>query len=149
MKRSKRLRRLRQELLLKRKEKERKPEFRRCESWRYKRVKPSWRHPKTIDSKIREHKKGFPAMPSIGYRSPVKLRNLHPSGLQEVLVHTVEQLKGLRPTVHAVRIASRVGDRKRLTILERADDLSLRVLNPQLKSRLPEPTEIIPTEEKH
>ncbi|MFX1562004.1 MAG: 50S ribosomal protein L32e [Promethearchaeota archaeon] len=149
MKKSKHLKRLRKELLLKRKDKERKPEFRRSESWRYKRVKPSWRRPIGIDSKIRENKKGFPQMPSVGYRSPAKLRNLHPSGLQEVLVHTIEQLNGLHPTVHAVRIASRVGDRKRLTILERADDLGLRVLNPQLKSRLPEPTDIIPTEEEH
>lgn len=149
MKKSKRLRRLRQELLQKRKDKASKPEFRRNESWRYKRVKTGWRRPRGIDSKIRENKKGFPPMPNIGYRSSVKLRNLHPSGFQEVLVHNIKQLDGLRPTVHAVRIAGRVGDRKRLTILERADDLGLRVLNPQLKSRLPEPTDIIPTEEEH
>lgn len=97
----------------------------------------------------RKKEKGAPRMPSIGYRSPARLRGLHPSGLQEVLVYTIDQLDGLRPTVHAVRIASRVGDRKRLAILERSDDLGLLVLNPQLRSRLPEPIDILPTEEEH
>ena len=77
-------------------------------------------------------------MPSIGYRSPVKLRNLHPSGLKEVIVHTANELEGLHPKVHAVRIGRRVGDRKRLDLIERADDLGLHVLNPQLKSRIPD-----------
>lgn len=149
MKKSKRLKRLKRELLQKRQMKSRKPQFRRPESWRYKRLNTGWRRPKGIDSKIRQREKSFPPMPSIGYRSPARLRNLHPSGLQDVLVHTIDQLDGLHPTVHAVRIASRVGDRKRLTILERADDLGLRVLNPQLKSRLPEPMDLVPTEEEH
>jgi large subunit ribosomal protein L32e len=87
---------------------------------------------------IRKRKKGHPVMPRIGYRSPKKLRGYHPSGLEEVLVHNINDLEGLHPKVHAVRIAHRVGDRKRLTILERADDLGLHVLNPQLKSEIRE-----------
>ncbi len=75
-------------------------------------------------------------MPSIGYRSPSKLRNLHPSGLKEVLVYNVHQLEGLHPKFKAVRIARRVGDRKRLDILDRADELGLHVLNPRMKTRV-------------
>jgi large subunit ribosomal protein L32e len=40
--------------------KKRKPEFRRQESWRYKRVGESWRRPKGLDSKMRKEVKGWP-----------------------------------------------------------------------------------------
>jgi len=62
-------------------------------------------------------------------------------------VYNVSQLEGLDPKRHAIRIAHRVGDRKRLEILERADDLDLKVLNPQLKTRLAEELVVTPEEE--
>ena len=135
MKMSKRLKKLKQVLLRKRRRKARMPRFVRPESWRYKRLDTGWRRPKGIDSKIRKKHKGYPVMPSKGYRSPSKLRNLHPSGLQEVLVYNIRQLEGLHPKFNAVRIARRVGDRKRIDILDRADELDLHVLNPRLKTR--------------
>lgn len=147
MKKSKRIRLLRRALKRKREEDARKPRFVRPESWRYKRLSPSWRRPKGIDSKVRAKLKGYPKSPSIGYRSPARLRGLHPSGYEEVLVYNVSQLEGLDPKRHAIRIAHRVGDRKRLEILERADDLDLKVLNPQLKTRLAEELVVTPEEE--
>ncbi|MHC1586783.1 MAG: 50S ribosomal protein L32e [Candidatus Hecatellaceae archaeon] len=108
----------------------RKPEFVRQESWRYKRVKPAWRRPRGIDSKMRIGKKGWPASPNVGYRSPKAIRGLHPSGLAEVLVYRVEDLKGLNPEIHAVRIAGSVGRKKRLEIFREASQLGLKVLNP-------------------
>lgn len=138
MKMSKRIQKLKHELRRKRMANQRKPKFRRPESWRYKRLNTGWRRPKGIDSAIRKREKSQPAIPRIGYRSAAKLRGIHPSGLQEVLVHNLGELEGLRPKVHAVRIGHRVGDRKRLAILEKADDLGLHVLNPQLKSRVRE-----------
>ncbi len=136
MKMSKRLKKLKQVLLRKRREKSRMPRFVRPESSRYKRLDTSWRRPKGIDSKVRKKHKGYPVMPSVGYRTPAKLRNIHPSGLQEVLVYNRDQLEGLHPKFNAVRIARRVGDRKRIDILDRADELGLRVLNPRLKTRV-------------
>jgi large subunit ribosomal protein L32e len=138
MKKSKRVQKLKRELAKKSLLNQRKPKFRRPESWRYKRLDTGWRRPKGIDSKIRQREKGHAVMPRIGYRSSKKLRGYHPSGFQEVLVHTIKDMDGLHPKVHAVRIAHRVGDRKRLTIIERADDLGLHVLNPQLKSEVRE-----------
>ncbi|MEX2703093.1 MAG: 50S ribosomal protein L32e [Candidatus Baldrarchaeota archaeon] len=122
---------LKEKLLeLRKKIKSKKPDFVRYESWRYKRVKPNWRKPKGIDSKVREKRKGWIKMPDIGYRSPKVVRGLHPSGFEEVLVYRPEDLEKLDPTKHAVRIAHTVGTRKRLTILEKAEELELVVLNP-------------------
>jgi len=116
-----------------RKAREGKPEFVRQESWRYKRVKPAWRRPRGIDSKMRIGKKGWPASPNTGYRTPKALRGLHPSGMAEVLVYRVEDLKGLNPEIHAVRIAGSVGRRKKLEIFREAAQLGLKVLNPPKK----------------
>ena len=106
------------------------PEFVRQESWRYVRVKPSWRRPRGKDSKMRLQVKGWPPLVKIGYRTPKDYRGLHPSGYKEVLVYRPEDLQGLNPEVHAIRIASSVGIRKRLLIVEEARKLGLKILNP-------------------
>jgi len=72
--------------------KHKKPEFKRQESWRYKRVKKNWRKPCGIDSRMRKKVKGWPPSPTVGYRSPKKTRELHPSGYTEVRVQTVEDV---------------------------------------------------------
>jgi len=118
-----RLLRIREELNRKR------PEFIRQESWRYVRVKPNWRRPRGIDSKMRLKKKGYPPSPNVGYRGPKLVRGLHPSGFREVLVHNPKDLEGLDPSRYAIRIASRVGKKKRLEIIKKADELGIKVLN--------------------
>ena len=106
------------------------PEFVRQESWRYVRVKPNWRRPRGKDSKMRLQVKGWPPLVKIGYRTPKDYRDLHPSGYKEVLVYRPEDLQGLNPEVHAIRIAGSVGMRKRLLIVEEARKLGLKILNP-------------------
>jgi len=117
-----------------------KPRCIREESWRYKRVKDNWRKPKGIDSKMRKRMKGRPVSPLIGRRSPRNLRNRHPSGLYEVLVCRTEELKTVNPQTHVVRIAGRLGSRKKASILEEARKLGIKILNPTVKAR-PKKTE--------
>lgn len=106
-----------------------KPKIRRQESWRYKRLSESWRKPRGKSSRMRIRRKGWPTSPRIGYKSPAKERGLHPSGLREVLVHRPEELTGLSPEKEVVRIATGVGERKRVTIADQAQQLGLRILN--------------------
>ena len=110
--------------------KARKPDFVRQESWRYVRVKESWRKPRGMDSKMRLQKKGWPPIVKVGYRGPAKARGLHPSGFREVLVHNVEELERLDPAKEAARIAHTVGLKKKLEIMRRAEELGIYVLNP-------------------
>ncbi len=109
----------------------RRPEFVRQESWRYKRVKPNWRRPRGIDSKMRMEVKGWPKRVKVGYRGPKKVRGLHPSGYKEVLIHNPKELEGINPEVEAIRIAHTVGAKKRKEILEKAKELGIKVLNPR------------------
>jgi len=106
------------------------PEFVRYESWRYVRVKPSWRRPRGIDSKVREKVKGWIKMPSIGYRTPKYVRGLHPSGYEEVLVHNLAELENLNPDTHIIRLAHTVGAKKRVMIIDKAKELGFKIINP-------------------
>ncbi|ADD09310.1 50S ribosomal protein L32e [Candidatus Aciduliprofundum boonei] len=123
----KRLLKLRNEMNRKR------PWFRRQEWFRYKRLGDHWRRPKGKHSKMREHKGYRPPVVDSGYRGPRKVRGLHPSGFKEVLVHNVKDLEGINPEREAIRIASRVGVKKRTEIEKKAKELNIRVLNPMLR----------------
>jgi large subunit ribosomal protein L32e len=107
------------------------PRFLRQESWRYVRVRKSWRKPKGIDSRMRREKKGWPKLVNIGYGSPEKSRGLHPSGYRDVLVNTLYDLETLNPELDAVRLATGLGARKRIEMLKRSEELGLKVLNPR------------------
>ena len=107
-----------------------KPEFRRQESWRYKRVKENWRRPRGVTSKMRKEESGFPAKVKNGYGSTRSTRGLHPRGLVDMLVWREVELEKLDPKVHIVRIAARVGEKKRRGILAKAKDLNFHIANP-------------------
>jgi len=108
-----------------------KPKFRRQEWFQAKRLGEKWRQPRGLDSKMRLCRKGKPAMPSIGYKSPKEIRGLHPSGLAEVMVRNPKELEKIDPKKYVARIASAVGRRKRDAIIKRAQELKIRVVNPR------------------
>ena len=106
------------------------PKFRRQEWFRYRRLsRTGWRKPKGMQSSQRMNRKYRSPMARVGYGKIASVRNLHPSGFKEVLVHRPEDLDGIDPTVQAARVGGTVGGRKRALIHERADELGIRVLN--------------------
>ena len=130
---------LRRRLLrLRRRIASKRPRFRRQESWRYVRIKESWRRPRGIESKMRLKKKGWPPSPSVGYRGPKAVRGLHPSGYEEVLVYNVGDLATIDPETQAIRIAGTVGARKRTIILAEAEKRGIKVLNPGFEEEVEE-----------
>lgn len=131
-------------LRLRRRIKRKKPNFVRSESWRYVRIKESWRRPRGLDHKMRIKYDGWPPGVAAGYRGPKITRGLHPSGYREVLVYNVEALKGIDPKTQVVRIAHTVGKRKRAGILAEAKKKRLIVLN--IREALPKEERL--TEEK-
>ena len=107
----------------------RRPAFKRQEWFRYSKLGDKWRKPKGIHSKMKRRLKRRPPMVDIGYRGPAAVRNLHPSGFEEVMVYNVEGLEGIDPKTQAARIVGTVGTKKRIAIEDRADELGIRVLN--------------------
>lgn len=109
---------------------ESKPKFKRQESWRYKRVAENWRRPRGVTSKMRKEESGFPSKVKVGYGSAASSRGLHPRGLVERIVWRESELERLDPKVHIVRIAGRVGEKKRLGIVTKAKENNLHIANP-------------------
>ena len=106
------------------------PEFKRPESWRYKRLETTWRKPKGIDNHQRKQKsRGRPGLVKVGYGGPKIARGLHPSGYTDNLVYNINDLDNLNPKEDAVRIGHSVGTKKRIVIVTKALEGKFKVLN--------------------
>lgn len=110
--------------------KDSKPEFKRQESWRYKRISENWRRPRGVTSKMRKEEKGFPAKVKVGYRTDSTARGRHPRGLIDQLVWRESELERLDPKLHIIRVSGRVGERKRLGIIAKAKEQNFHIANP-------------------
>ncbi|MHC1566486.1 MAG: 50S ribosomal protein L32e [Candidatus Syntropharchaeia archaeon] len=107
----------------------RRKKFIRYDSYKKKRLGESWRRPRGLHNKMRKQIAAKGSMVKCGYGSPVKVRGLHPSGFEEVLVFNPRDLENVREG-QAVRIASNVGMKKRTLIEKKAEEMGLKVLNP-------------------
>lgn len=115
--------------------------FVRQESWRLLRVKNRWRRPRGKTSKTRLSMRGWPKTVKAGYKQAMKKRGLHPSGFREIIIKRPADLEKVDPKTQIVKISHLVGERKRVTIMERAQALELTVANPRQKKPEAAPTE--------
>ena len=137
-------------LQLRKKIADKRPEFVRQESWRYKKLAPNWRKPKGKDNKMRKQVSGVPPLVKVGYKGPRKSRGLHPSGYNDILVFNTRDLSKIDPKVDAVRIAHGVGNKKRIDIVTEATKLKIKILNPgkvEALKKLPKKVETKPKKE--
>ena len=106
------------------------PEFKRPESWRYKRLETTWRKPKGIDNHQRKQKsRGRPGLVKVGYGGPKIARGLHPSGYTDNLVYNIDDLEKLNPKIDGVRIGHSVGTKKRKAIVIKSIEKKFKVFN--------------------
>jgi large subunit ribosomal protein L32e len=105
--------------------------FTRIHSDRVKRVKPSWRHVRGIDSRFRRKYRGTPLHPSAGFGSDKETKGRLPNGYKPYLVHNVKDLEPLftQNTVYAAVIAHSVGAILRRKIEQAAEEKQIFVVN--------------------
>ena len=120
----------RQLLKTRKKQKSKKPTFKRTDSHKKKKLDENWRRPRGLQSKLRKRIASKGAVVQVGYGSPRAVRGLHPSGFEDVLVRNLDDLQSIDPTYQAVRIARTVGVRKRQMIEEVAKNREIKLLNP-------------------
>ncbi len=85
-----------------------------------------WRRPRGTHNKLRLKRKGHPELPTVGHRSP-KIQSGKVSGLTPVLVHNLNELSRLDK--NSIAIIARIGARKKLEILKKADEMKIKVMN--------------------
>ncbi len=109
--------------------KKKKPHFKVPNLGVKKRVKDRWRRPRGIDNKKRIGKKSAGPSPNIGYKNPDSIRHMHPCGKKELLVENLNQIEEAKGQDVVLRIAKKVGKRKRALLLEKAKEFGLKVVN--------------------
>jgi large subunit ribosomal protein L32e len=111
--------------------KKRTKKFTRHQSDRYNKIDASWRKPKGIDNRVRRRFKGQIAMPKIGYGSNQKTRHMLPDGFKKFLVKNMKDLELLlmQNRRFSCEIAHNVSSKKRIAIIERAQELDIKVIN--------------------
>jgi len=112
------------------------PEFKRPESWRYKRLETTWRKAKGIDNHQRKQKsRGRPGLVKVGYGGPKIARGLHPSGYTDNLVYNIDDLEKLNPKIDGVRIGHSVGTKKRKEIVIKSIEKKFKIFNARVSER--------------
>lgn len=107
----------------------RKPVFLRQEVFKRKRLAKVWRRPKGVHSKMRHNKKGHRKMVRPGYGSPNSVKYFHLSGLVQIRVFSLNDLKNINSREEGALIASTVGLKNKLEILKEAKARGIHVLN--------------------
>lgn len=105
------------------------PVFRREDCNKLKSVSPSWRRPTGTHSKVRHQRKGCVIRIKTGYRSPAEIRGTHKSGLFPIIVFAVSDFNNIDKEIHGAIIASGVGLKNKVLMLQKAKQLGVRVLN--------------------
>ena len=112
-----------------------KGKIKRWHSHQFDKVKESWRKPKGIDGRQRRKFKGTGKQVNIGYGSNKKTKHVLPNGFYKFVVSNVKDLEMLMMNnrKYCAEIAHDVSSRKRADIVERADQLNIRVTNAYAK----------------
>lgn len=116
-------------LELRKKIKRKKPNFIRQDAHKKKRLGKKWRKPKGIHSKIRRRLKGHRKRVEIGYCSPSKVKFLDKSGLKNILVKSVNEIKNVGPKDEGVTISGKTGLKKKVEIVKEALKSNIKILN--------------------
>ncbi len=93
--------------------------------------KSSWRKPKGRDNKMREKKKGYPSIVSIGYKSPKKIRK---EKSIEMKINNMNDL--IKIGDNKIGILGKVGKKKKIEIMKKAKELKIELKNFNVNSFL-------------
>jgi large subunit ribosomal protein L32e len=108
--------------------------FLRRDSGRYLRLgrkkKQTWRKPKGRDNKMREKRKGYPAVVSIGYSNEKKIRGKI-LGKESVIINNVKDLGKIKE--NQIIIIGKIGQKKRLEIAKIANEKKIEIYNLNVK----------------
>ena len=86
-----------------------------------------WRRPKGRHSKMRKMRKGYPVGPSVGYKVSRKERGKI-NGYHVTLIMGPKELSLVKKG-NAILISGKIGARKKMEIIKKAQEIGIKVLN--------------------
>ncbi len=116
-------------LKLRKQLKAKKPDFIRQDYQKRACIPLPWRRPRGLHSKMRHRFAGHRALVDPSYGSPKEVFGLHPSGFAPILVHTLNELGKINAKTQGAVLGSTLGLPKRMTLLTKAKELGVRILN--------------------
>lgn len=85
-----------------------------------------WRKPKGRHNKMREHRFGYPRMPTIGHKND-KTERGKIGGLVPIRVENMKELS--KATKKNIIILARVGAKKKMEIMKKANEMGIPIQN--------------------
>lgn len=82
--------------------------------------KATWRAPKGRDNKMREKRKGYPAVVSIGYKKPLNTEKI-------IEISSAKQLEAMKKD--EIGFVKAIGKKKKMEIAEKAKSLKIKLKN--------------------
>ena len=107
-----------------------KPQFKRTCSHKFKKLDDNWRRPRGSQGKQRRKYAAKGALAQVGYGRPAAVKGLHPSGYSDGLISSIAELELVDPSFEAIRIAGKIGAKKKALIIAKAEEAGIQVLNP-------------------
>lgn len=93
-------------------------------------VKDRWRKQRGVDNKKRIMRKGYGALPRIGYKNSDSIRNMRSDGTFGILVHNESELRdAIGESSVSIIFAHDISKRKRIEMQKIADSKGKRVVN--------------------
>ncbi len=112
---------------LKKKLKRKKPNFIREGSQNRVRIGKKWRKPRGLQSKMRHEFAGHRQKVKVGFGSPDLIRGFDKEGFKLINIETFAELEKLNPKIHKIIINSKLGNKKRILLLEKSVEKGFKV----------------------
>ena len=109
--------------------KKKKPDFTRQDNHKKPKLGDRWRKPKGLQSKMRLHLRGYKRSPEVGWGSPKEVKGLTSEGLRPVHIMSLKDISSLKKETDAVIIASNIGKRKRLSLVQALLEKKIAIIN--------------------
>ena len=95
--------------------------------------KQVWRRPTGRDNKMREKRRGYPAVVSIGYQKSKKIKGKI-QGKESVIVSNIKDLEKIKK--NQIIILGRMGKKKKIEVSKKAKEKGLEIYNLNIKKFL-------------
>ncbi len=95
--------------------------------------KQGWKKPTGRDNKMREKRKGYPVVVSVGYKKGKQIRGII-KGKKPILVKNIQDLEKIGKT--QIALLGKIGKKKKIEVVKKAKEMKIKFHNINIKTFL-------------